>query len=257
MTLHPSLPVKRPRVIFTDVDDTVAPSTHALDATMATALMALHDSGIQLVFVSGAAMPQMLVQVSPQLPRPHVLLGTSGSHAVAMDAGPHGLVQRELFHKGFDQRERADILEALKALVKHFDIKPDTTEADQLQDRGCQFTLSALGHAANDARKRAYDPDGSRRREWVGFLADKLGAGRFSLRVGGTTSIDITAPGVDKGWGVRELLKLQGWKAEDCLYFGDRFEETGNDYPVLAVLDCVAVKHPAETLKHFQALLAR
>jgi hydroxymethylpyrimidine pyrophosphatase-like HAD family hydrolase len=74
--------------------------------------------------------------------------------------------------------------------------------------------------------------------------------------VGGTTSIDITAHGVDKGWGVRELLALQGWKAEDCLYFGDRFEETGNDYPVLAVMDCVAVKNPAETLGHFRALLA-
>jgi hypothetical protein len=70
----------------------------------------------------------MLVQVSPQLQRPHVLLGTSGSHAVAMDAAAAGLVQRELFHKSFSESERQEIIAALKALVLHYSIKPDTNE---------------------------------------------------------------------------------------------------------------------------------
>ena len=99
---------------------------------------------------------------------------------------------------------------------------------------------------------------GSVRRDWVGFLEQRLGtAGRFSMRVGGTSSIDITAKGVGKGSGVRELLERKRWAAKDCLFFGDRFEETGNDRPVLTVMDCVVVDNPSQTLEHFKGLLAR
>jgi len=56
---------------------------------------------------------------------------------------------------------------------------------------------------------------------------------------------------------VRELLAIKGWAAADCLFFGDRFEDTGNDRPVLAVMDCVVVENPDQTLAHFRALLAR
>ena len=117
--------------------------------------------------------------------------------------------------------------------------------------------MSGLGHGAALDRKRAFDPDGSRRREWVRRLEDRLGAGRFNLRVGGTTSLDITPKGVDKGSGVTQLLGRTGWRAQDCLYFGDRFEDTGNDHPVLAVMDCVEIRDPGETLALFQELLER
>jgi HAD superfamily hydrolase (TIGR01484 family) len=141
--------------------------------------------------------------------------------------------------------------------VGSYGLTPDTSESDQLQDRGSQITLSGLGHGAALDRKRAFDPDGSRRREWVRRLEDRLGAGRFNLRVGGTTSLDITPLGVDKGTGVAQLLQRAGWDARDCLYFGDRFEGTGNDHPVLEVMDCVEVRRPAETLALLRALLDR
>jgi hydroxymethylpyrimidine pyrophosphatase-like HAD family hydrolase len=104
---------------------------------------------------------------------------------------------------------------------------------------------------------RNFDSDGSLRREWVRFLVGRLGEDRFSMRVGGTTSVDITAKGIDKASGVRRLLDTLGWKADNGLYFGDRFEETGNDHPVLQVMDCVNVHGPEQTLEHFRALLQR
>jgi HAD superfamily hydrolase (TIGR01484 family) len=239
-----------------DVDDTIAPSTQPVEPPMAAVLDALCGRGFALAFVSGGSVDQMWGQVTLQLARPHVLLGTSGSHAVEVVAGGPLGQRRELFNHGFSDQERSEIQAALQALVDRYHVVPDTNAADQLQDRGCQFTLSALGRSAAEDRKRAFDPDGSVRREWVAFLEQRLGAGRFSLRVGGTSSIDITAKGVDKGSGVRELLERKGWSAQDCLFFGDRFEDTGNDRPVLAVVDCVVVERPAQTLAHFQALLA-
>lgn len=251
------IPEGRPLALLMDVDDTITPSTRPMGEAMRGALLGLHDAGLQLAFVSGGSVEQMWGQVSLQLPRDHVLLGTSGSHAVRVRSQGGEADREELFNHGFSARERADILAALEALIERYAVRPDTDRQDQLQDRGCQFTLSALGRNAPDARKRAFDPDGSRRKEWVAFLEQRLGAGRFSLRVGGTSSIDITAQGVDKGSGVLELLGRLGWRAQDCLYFGDRFEETGNDTPVLGVMDCVAVRSPDETLAHFQALLRR
>lgn len=252
MALLSSLPKRRPAAIFCDVDDTVAPSTQAIGGPMAQTLRGLVDAGLKLGFVSGASVELMGKQVSAQLPRPHLLLGTSGSHAVAIDSQGS---RREIFKHGFSEAERSEILGALDDLIREFNIKPETSLADQLQDRGCQFTLSALGRGAEEARKRAFDPDGHKRREWVRFLTGRLGDGRFEMRVGGTTSVDITAKGVDKASGLRLLLGELGWAAEDSLYFGDRFEETGNDHPVLALMDCVAVKEPGQTLAHLRALL--
>jgi HAD superfamily hydrolase (TIGR01484 family) len=252
MALLHSLPKRRLNAVFCDVDDTVAASTQAIAPPMAQVLGALIDAGFKVGFVSGASVALMTKQVSEQLPKSHLLLGTSGSHAVSVDAGGG---QREIFKRGFSAAERAEILAALDSLIQHFHIKAETHLADQLQDRGCQFTLSALGRGADAAHKRAFDPDGSKRREWVRYLTDSLGDGRFEIRVGGTTSVDITAQGVDKATGLRQLLETLGWAAEDGIYFGDRFEETGNDHPVLQIMDCVAVSEPGQTLQHLQALL--
>lgn len=252
MALLSSLPSRKPAAVFCDVDDTVAPSTQPIAPAMVAALGGLVDAGYKLGFVSGASVDLMRKQVSALLPRPHLLLGTSGSHAVRVDAAGKST---ELFKLDFSAAERAEILGALDGLIQVHGIHSETTLADQLQDRGCQFTLSALGRGADAARKRAFDPDGTKRREWVRYLTGRLGDGRFSIRVGGTTSIDITARGVDKASGLKRLLSESGWKAEDGLYFGDRFEETGNDHPVLTLMDCVAVHGPEETLGHLKALL--
>lgn len=255
MALYRGLPPRPVRAVLTDMDDTVVGSARAIGAEMAGAMDELVERGLGLAVVSGAALPRMLEQVSSHLTRGHFLIATSGSQAVRVSPGPEGPACEALFHHAFSQRDRDEILAALRRLVADYHIKPDTSEADQLQDRGSQITLSALGYTADRERKRAFDPDGSRRREWVRRLEDSLGAGRFNLRVGGTTSLDITPRGVDKGAGVTQLLRRSGWKAEDCLYFGDRFEDTGNDHPVLAVMDCVEIRNPAETLDLFRQLL--
>lgn len=254
MSLLESLPQRPLRALFFDVDDTVAPSTQPLEAPMVAALAALAKRGLRLGFVSGSSVEQLTRQVTERFFHDHFLLGTSGSHAVFVNAAGK---QTEIFRRGFSDDERAEILAALNALIAHYDIRSETTPEDQLQDRGCQFTLSALGRGAVEAHKRAFDPDGAKRREWVDFLLKRLGGERFEIRVGGTTSVDITARGVDKASGLTELLAHAGILPADCLYFGDRFEETGNDYPVLRVMDCLWVRHPEETLRHLNALLER
>ena len=43
---------------------------------------------------------------------------------------------------------------------------------------------------------------------------------------------DITLPGIDKAYGIGKLLELNGWSKDEALFFGDKLQEGGNDFPV-------------------------
>jgi hydroxymethylpyrimidine pyrophosphatase-like HAD family hydrolase len=52
----------------------------------------------------------------------------------------------------------------------------------------------------------------------------------FSVRLGGTTSIDITKPGIDKAYGIRKLKDMLGIKIKEMVFVGDAMFPGGNDY---------------------------
>ena len=53
----------------------------------------------------------------------------------------------------------------------------------------------------------------------------------FSIRLGGMTSIDVTKPGIDKGYGIRKLRDTLGIAIQDMIFIGDALFPGGNDYP--------------------------
>ena len=65
----------------------------------------------------------------------------------------------------------------------------------------------------------------------------------LEVRIGGTTSTDITLPGVDKAYGMRKLIDALDISKDEILFFGDKLNEGGNDYPVKAMgIDSIAVE---------------
>jgi hypothetical protein len=71
----------------------------------------------------------------------------------------------------------------------------------------------------------------------------------FEVRGGGSTSIDVTRKGIDKAYGVRKLMMQIQAAPEELIFVGDRLDEMGNDYPVLAVgVPCVPVTSWQDTL---------
>src|SRR5690606_25222519 len=77
-------------------------------------------------------------------------------------------------------------------------------------------------------------------------INDKLP--EFEVRVGGTTTIDITRIGIDKAYGMEKLMAELEISKEDILFIGDKLDEGGNDYPVKASgIDTVAVEGWEET----------
>ncbi|MGW9167215.1 HAD family hydrolase [Agromyces sp. NPDC055658] len=64
----------------------------------------------------------------------------------------------------------------------------------------------------------------------------------LEVRSGGSTSADITNRGIDKAHGMTRLAEQAGIPLDAMLFVGDRLDEQGNDYPVLAMgIECRAV----------------
>ncbi len=134
-------------------------------------------------------------------------------------------------------------------------------EADKLADgdeiienRLSQVTFSALGQKAGTEAKYAWDPDLKKRQAIVEKCREKLPD--FLYEIGGTTSINVAAPGMNKEFGMTHLLEELHVKKSDVLYFGDMTQPGGNDYPVVAMgVDTITVRSHEDTLYALKGIL--
>jgi phosphomannomutase len=239
------------KAFIADIDDTVCPSTRPMSPAMAAEIERIVRGGRIFAFISGSTYAQISAQITPFLAVPHHLLGVSGGHYVEVGVREGRPVPTEILRREFAPAEKEEVLAAFEGLILRHGIRSQTTREDQLQDRGAQITLSAIGRNAEEAAKRAFDPDGSLREAWIVELVKELGAG-YNIRRGGTSSIDITPAGVDKEWGIRRFLEHTALKPEEALFFGDNLQDGGNDSPARRVVDCVAVRDPEHTLQLLQ-----
>ncbi|MBI2666046.1 HAD hydrolase family protein, partial [Candidatus Woesearchaeota archaeon] len=154
----------------------------------------------------------------------------------------------------FFPAEKEEIRTAFEKLIDHFGIVPTTSKEDQLQDRDSQITLSALGRHAPSEAKRDFDPEGEKRKGWVEFLRQFLSEEKYGIRIGGTSSIDITRKGLDKEWGIKEFARYHGFNLNEILFIGDKLYPGGNDYPAAKIVDCIGVNSPEDTLKELRKL---
>lgn len=134
-------------------------------------------------------------------------------------------------------------------------------EADKLaagdqiiENRLSQVTFSALGQTAGTEAKYAWDPDLKKRQAIVAKCREKLPD--FLYEIGGTTSINVAAPGMNKEFGMTHLLEELQVEKQDVLYFGDMTQPGGNDYPVVAMgVDTITVRSHEDTLYALRGIL--
>ena len=118
---------------------------------------------------------------------------------------------------------------------------------DMLDDRGCQVSLSFVGHHADVEEKKQFDPDGLKR---IDILKEfPFESETLECRVAGATCLDYTRKNGTKGKNIERLIKHLDWKKEDCIYFGDKLFKGGNDESVIGVIDTVEVANPTELLE--------
>lgn len=72
----------------------------------------------------------------------------------------------------------------------------------------------------------------------------------FSIGLGGTTSIDIVKPGIDKPYGIMKLEKTLGINIPEMLFIADALFKGGKDYPARKTgVVCIQVRDFEETKK--------
>ncbi|MET3725714.1 HAD-IIB family hydrolase [Sphingomonas trueperi] len=243
------------QLVAFDLDGTLAESKQPLEAPMAGCLKALLDIAMVAV-ISGGDWKQFQVQVVARLPEGTKLerlfiMPTTGAKLYRFADGGW----RQIYADSFTPAERAQIVTALERVVADSGLQPERLWGPQIEDRGTQITFSALGQEAPVDAKKRWDPDQARRSALQGKLAAQLPG--FSIRIGGTTSLDITREGVDKAYAIDRLVDYAAVPREAILFFGDAIYPGGNDDPVRAAgIDSVRVRDPAETATILQALIA-
>jgi phosphomannomutase len=242
------------KLIVFDLDGTLAESKSPLDAEMAALLHALLGA-TQVAVISGGDWPQFEKQLLSNLPPNTLLENLSLLPTCGTKFFQYAEAWKKIYSEDFTANEKEKIITALKQALATAGFKVEKLWGETIEDRGSQITYSALGQQAPLEEKNKWDPDFSKRKQ-IKAILDPLIPG-FSVRLGGSTSIDVTKSGIDKAYGIRKLRDLLGITLQEMIFIGDALIPGGNDFPVRATgVVCIPVRGPTETKPVTEAILA-
>ena len=242
------------RLFVFDLDGTLAQSKSSLDPEMAGLLGQLLIF-MKVAVISGGTWEQFETQLLAKLTNDvHLenlfLLPTCGTQF-------YHYVHRweKVYSEDLSDSERRHIIAALHDALEKSGMMAPETWGEVIEDRGSQITLSALGQQAPLSAKAFWDPDFTKRRKITAILAPLLPS--FAINMGGTTSIDVTKPGIDKAYGIKKLRDQLNIPINEMLFAGDAIFEGGNDFPAQAVgVDSLLVRDTNETARVIQTVIA-
>jgi HAD superfamily hydrolase (TIGR01484 family) len=242
------------KLIVFDLDGTLAESKSPLDAEMASLLGGLLKV-VKVAVISGGDWAQFKKQVLSHLPDDDRLKDLSLLPTCGTKFFRRGDAWKELYSEDFTADQKAMIIAALNKAVDSSGIKIGRHWGEVIEDRGSQITFSALGQEAPLDEKKKWDPD-FKKREKIKAILDPL-LPEFSVHLGGSTSIDVTRPGIDKAYGIGKLRDTLGIAIEDMIFIGDAIFPGGNDYPAKqAGVVSIEVRDPTETKRVVEAIIA-
>lgn len=232
------------KIIGFDLDDTLAITKSAISPRMAEQLAQLLTH-YDVCVITGGTFGQIQKQVIDQLEVPDELMArfhampTCGTRYYRYNVDSKAWDMQ--YANDLSEEQKAQIMAVLEETAKEMEIWCDNPAGEIIEDRYSQITMSALGQQATPEAKYAW---AEQYKDIRPVYRDKVAAKLpgLEVRIGGTTSTDITLPGIDKAYGIGKLMELNGWTKDEVLFFGDKLEEGGNDYPVKAMgIDCIAV----------------
>ena len=242
------------KLIVFDLDGTLAESKSPLDAEMGILLSSLIGV-VKVAVISGGDWPQFKKQLLSNLPHDEHLKNLSLLPTCGTKFYQYAGDWEKLYSEDFTSKEKEKIIRSLKQVVEFSGFKDEQIWGEQIEDRGSQITFSALGQQAPLEKKEKWDPDFAKRKKLKARF-DELMPG-FSVRLGGTTSVDVTKTGIDKGYGIRKLRDILGVAIEEMIFVGDALFPGGNDYPAKeAGAESIQVRDPEETKRVIETIIA-
>ena len=249
---------KKYKMIVFDLDETLAESKEPLDKEMGELLNEYLKKDIKLGIISGGDFPQFLIQTANLTNDPNLLKNmyfcpTCGTRMYVYKNNDWEMLYSETLTDEQVQKAVTALKECIKQLG--YDYPSDQLFGEQIEVRGqTQITFSALGQKAPIDLKKAWDPNAEKRYKIKEVLDPLLP--ELSIKIGGSTSIDITKPGIDKAYGMNKIMEVTGFNKEQILFIGDRLTEGGNDFPVISTgVDTHQVKSADDTKNFLREML--
>lgn len=217
---------------FFDMDGTICNSREPIEDYIQKILDDIKSQSGDIIVISGAERGRIIQQIGPETA--NYIMAQSGSDCI-------------FWKKLLTERDEVEAWRHIRKIqnkFKEYNWGKGVDDKRFVENRGSQITFSLTGFDAKIENKTKFDPTGYRRKiilENIPFISLNLEA-----KIAGNTSIDYNLKNYNKGKNIERFIKEIGWKKEECVYFGDRFLEGGNDQSVLGVIKCVPVKDPAD-----------
>jgi phosphomannomutase len=246
------------KLLAFDLDDTLAITKSPISDQMAETLTKILQK-FEVCVISGARFEQFQIQIidrlnvdAESLKRLH-FMPTCGTQYYRYDEVS---TQWQLqYSEDLTEQQKAEINSVLESSARELGLWEAQPAGEIIDDRGSQITFSALGQQATAEDKYAWDPDNTKKFALRNLAAKSLPG--LEVRAGGTTSIDVTRQGIDKAHGMRKLMEVMNLEKQDILYFGDKLQQGGNDYPVKAMgIDTMDVTRWEDTVYRLETILA-
>ena len=247
------------KVIAFDLDDTLAVTKSPISDRMSELLGKLLEH-YDVCVISGGNINQFHMQVIDRLDVPAHLLNkmhlmpTCGTRYYRHDELKAEWALQ--YAEDLTPEEKKEIIAALEFSAKEVGLWEDEPYGEIIEDRGSQVTYSALGQKAPAEKKYEWAAKNVETKQKLRTLvAEKLP--QLEVRLGGTTSVDVTRIGIDKAYGMEKLIQAIEISKDDILFIGDKLQEGGNDYPVKAMgIDSIAVDGWEDTALVLEGILA-
>lgn len=232
------------KLIAFDLDDTLAVTKSPISDRMSELLGMLLEK-YDVCVISGGTLTQFEKQVINRLDAPAHLLNklhlmpTCGTRYYRYDELKATWALQ--YAEDLSKKQKDRIYSALETVAKDMDLWVDNPTGEIIEDRHSQMTLSALGQQALPEDKYAW---AEKYKDIRPIFRDRVAEllPDLEVRIGGTTSTDITLPGVDKAYGMEKLIQAIEISKDEILFIGDKLQEGGNDYPVKAMgIDSIEV----------------
>ena len=251
------------RVLAFDIDQTLNVAKTPIPTEIAELLVRCLNH-FEICPISGQKFEQFLVQIvdplkaagatEQQLTHLHLFVA-QGTQYYRFDADQHDWQQ--VYNYPLKPEDVERITKTLEQAARELGY----WEADQLaagdeiiENRLSQVTFSALGQKAGTEAKYAWDPDHQKREAIVARCRELLPD--FLYEIGGTTSINVATPGMNKQFGMTHLLAELQVEQSDVLYFGDMTQPGGNDYPVVEMgFETITVRSHEDTAYALRGIL--
>jgi phosphomannomutase len=241
------------RVIVCDMDGTLAKSRQPAESEMLAAIEKI-SKNYAFVIITGGKLSLIQDQITSLIKDSGVklyLFPTSGNQFWIYLNGEY----ENIYQNKMNTDDQNLILNSIIGCINRFNLTPFTD--DQIELRESQITFSILGRNAPYELKANYDPNGIKRKLFVEYMKENNQrlASDFEVRIGGTTSIDFTYKGMDKGFGLIKIKEHFQVDNREIIFFGDKCFEGGNDWEIAREVPFVQVKDEYETLEKFNKII--